>query len=442
MNSLKVAIVGRQNVGKSTLFNRLAGKRLAVVDKTPGVTRDPVKTIITHKDSPIELWDTGGFLFSVSSGFEEKVNEKIREIIQKSDLILFITDGRSGIVPSDLEIASYLRKFEEKVLLTVNKIDSPELSHLKGEFYSLGFKNILGISAQTGRGIYELLEKIAEIGKEKGSIKDSEKTNESNNFKVCIAGRPNVGKSTLFNTILGKERVIVSSMPGTTRDLIEEEIKKMGLSFLTLDTPGIKRRSKTPYGVDFFSIGRSLRAIEMSDIVIVVCDATEGITNQDQKILSLALRKGKGALIALNKWDIIKNNKKMIEELNINISRKLRAFPFVPVVKISALKRENIRELFKKVKQVIGSYIVTIPTPQLNRFIREIIEENPLNLKRKGVFKVYYSTQISTSPPHFLIFGNTSEIETSYLRFIKNSLREKYNIIGTEILVEVRGKER
>lgn len=436
---IKIAIVGRQNVGKSTLFNKLAGKRLSVVDKTPGVTRDPLKTVIVHRNYNLEIWDTGGYILHPSCEIEEKVREKIDEVIDSSDYIIFLTDGREGINPLDEEIALRLRKYGEKVILGVNKIDVPRLEYLLSEFHTLGFKKIFPVSAQTGRGIYEMLDEILrDSPPQKPEILEKEESA----FKVVIAGRPNVGKSTLFNRIVGKERSIVSPIPGTTRDLIEEEVCSGNFSFKSIDTPGIRRRGKVPYGVEFFSIGRALDSILWGDAVIVVCDATEGIVSQDLKILSLALRKGKAVLICLNKWDLVSGNSEMAKKLESKINMKMKPFPYVPVINVSAKTGENLKALVRELKNVIHCHRIKIPTSLLNKVVKEATTDKTVSTKGGRPLKIYYSTQISTSPPHFVIFANTEDVPATYMKYLKNFLREKFKIVGTEIFLDIRGKER
>ncbi len=435
--AIEVAIVGRINVGKSTLFNRLLGRRLAIVDKTPRVTRDPVRGEVEHEGTTLVLWDTGGFIPKPGNDIEKAVNVKIQERIKNCDVVLFVVDGRAGVTPSDEEIAALLRPLSEKVTVAVNKIDSADMEYLTAEFHSLGFEKVLAVSAQSGLGIYELLNTLLSTGqKHLRSIHREEEADKG--VFVAIAGRPNVGKSTLLNALTGQERAIVTDIPGTTRDPIIETVRKGKITLTLVDTAGVRRPSKVRYGIEFFSAGRSLEVIERADAVIVVADAAEGLVAQDIRLLSLALRKGRAAVLALNKWDLVESSKRAKVHLDKTLSLRMKPFAFVPVVPISAKDRFGLNKLISALQKAVSSWSMRVPTAQVNRVLQEILENSPPVARGKKPVKVRYMTQVSTRPPHFVLFANAEDIPGSYIRFLKNRLREHFHFTGTEILVDVR----
>lgn len=426
-----VLIVGRPNVGKSTLFNRLVKRRKSIVHDMPGVTRDIVEGVAQWQGKSFIVADTGGVL-ERGDEITESIKRQIQRVLDEVKVIIFVVDGRDGLTAGDQYIAQILYPYKDKVFLVVNKIDNSRLEERVYEFYSLGFEKVFPVSAQHGKGIGELLDSIVELIPE-----GQEKAIEG--IRIALVGRPNVGKSSLLNAILKEERVIVSPIPGTTRDAVEVPFSFDGKDFVLIDTAGIRRKSRVEYGIEFFSVGRSIKAIELSDISCLVLDLSEGITDQDKKIGGLIERRHKGCVIVGNKVDLVKANKKEIETY---IRKELNFLDFAPVVLTSAVKGQGIQELLRACESVWKDYNIQHKTSFVNRAVEKVIrEKHPPSYKGKEV-KVYYAFQESTRPPTVVLFTNNPELwRKDYLRFFERKLREYLGIKNAPLKLVLKGRE-
>ncbi len=420
-----VAIVGRPNVGKSTLFNRLTRKRDALVDDIPGVTRDRLYATIKWNGRNLVLVDTGGFdSFSHTGTLSEGVKKQVEAAIEDADLILLLFDGKTGPVLGDDELLGLLRRAEKKVLYAVNKIDGPEHDHLSLEFYSLGMDKVFPISSAHGYGIGSLMEQV---------IRDlpviEELPEEEGRIKIAIIGRPNVGKSSLINRIIGSERLVVSELPGTTRDSVDISFERGGKSYLLIDTAGIRRRGRVKEKIEKFSIIKALKAINRCHISVILLESQAGVYDQDARICGYALERGRGMVIAFNKWDLIKNNPSLIKSLEDSVDRQLGFVSFVPTANISALTGVRVKKLFKLIDKVWAQYDSRVPTPAVNRVLETIVKKHAPPLVGGRRAKFFYATQVSVHPPTFAIFVNRRDsIHASYEKYLANQFREQFGL--------------
>ena len=420
-----VAIVGRPNVGKSTLFNRLTRKRDALVDDIPGVTRDRLYATIKWNGRNLVLVDTGGFDSSSHTGaLSEGVKKQVEAAIEDADLILLLFDGKTGPVLGDDELLGLLRRAGKKVLYAVNKIDGPEHDHLSLEFYSLGMDKVFPISSAHGYGIGSLMEQV---------IRDlpviEELPEEEGRIKIAIIGRPNVGKSSLINRIIGSERLVVSELPGTTRDSVDISFERGGKSYLLIDTAGIRRRGRVKEKIEKFSIIKALKAINRCHISVILLESQAGVYDQDARICGYALERGRGMIIAFNKWDLIKNNPSLIKSLEDSVDRQLGFVSFVPTANISALTGVRVKKLFKLIDKVWAQYDSRVPTPAVNRVLETIVKKHAPPLVGGRRPKFFYATQVSVHPPTFAIFVNRRDsIHASYEKYLANQFREQFGL--------------
>jgi len=426
-----VLIVGRPNVGKSTLFNRLIKRRKSIVHDLPGVTRDMVDGIAHWRGKSFSVADTGGVL-ERGDEITEAIKRQVQKVLEGAKAIIFVVDGREGLTAGDEYLARLIYPYKDKVFVAVNKIDSQKLEDRVYEFYSLGFERLFPISAQHGRGVDELLDKLVEILPE-------EEERPLEGIKIAFLGRPNVGKSSLVNALLKEERVIVSPIPGTTRDAIEVPFSFEGKDFILVDTAGIRRRSKVEYGVEFFSVGRSIRAIELSDICCLVIDLSEGVTDQDKKIGGLIERRYKGCVIVGNKMDLIKANRKEVEAY---LRKELSFLDYAPIVLTSAIKGQGVEDILRACELVWEDYNIQHKTSFINRAVEKVLrEKHPPSQKGKEV-KIYYAFQESTRPPTVVVFTNDPELwRKDYLRFFQRRLREHLNIRYAPLRLILKGRE-
>ena len=420
-----VAIVGRPNVGKSTLFNRLTRKRDALVDDIPGVTRDRLYATIKWNGRNLVLVDTGGFDSSSHTGtLSRGVKKQVEAAIEDADLILLLFDGKTGPVLGDDELLGLLRRAGKKVLYAVNKIDGPEHDHLSLEFYSLGMDKVFPISSAHGYGIGSLMEQV---------IRDlpviEELPEEEGRIKIAIIGRPNVGKSSLINRIIGSERLVVSELPGTTRDSVDISFERGGKSYLLIDTAGIRRRGRVKEKIEKFSIIKALKAINRCHISVILLESQAGVYDQDARICGYALERGRGMIIAFNKWDLIKNNPSLIKSLEDSVDRQLGFVSFVPTANISALTGVRVKKLFKLIDKVWAQYDSRVPTPAVNRVLETIVKKHAPPLVGGRRPKFFYATQVSVHPPTFAIFVNRRDsIHASYEKYLANQFREQFGL--------------
>jgi GTP-binding protein len=434
-----VAIIGRPNVGKSTLFNRILGSRTAIVDDVPGVTRDRNYADAVYRGRKFRLVDTGGLEPSAAEGMLALIRRQSELAIAEADILILLMDGRTGLMPPDREVVGQLRGTVKPLFVAVNKIDTPKNDALVADFYQLGTDQLYPVSAEHGIGVAELLDAIypllppLEAEQAEGEIP-----------RVAIVGRPNVGKSTLVNAVLGEDRVVVSDIPGTTRDSVDSLTTYEGRQYLFTDTAGIRRRGKIDRGVEGYSVARSLRAIGRSDVAVILLDAVEGVTEQDTKIAGMALRQGRACLLFVNKWDLRKGDITARQATEQDLRRRFPFLTWAPVLFGSALEPASLRGLFPALDEVFLSFSKRVPTGDLNQFLQEILATHPLPV-RKGkptkITKSAFMTQVATKPPVFALFvGHPQNMTPAYLRYLEHQIRERYGFSGAPIRILTRKK--
>ncbi len=429
----RVVIIGRPNVGKSTLFNRFIGKRYAIVEDYPGITRDIIEGKASWGGKEFTVVDTGGLVPETKNEIIREVRKFVEKEIPKADVILFVVSGKEGINPLDEEIAKFLYPYKDKVILVVNKVDNRRVEKVVPEFYALGFEKVFPVSALHGKGVGELLDEVIKY------LKDEKVETVEEGIKVAFVGRPNVGKSSLINAILKDERVIVSPIAGTTRDAVEVPFRWKDKNFILIDTAGVRRPSKVEYGVEFYSVGRSIKAIELSDVSCLVIDASEGPTRQDKRLGGLIERRYKGCVIVANKMDLSPWSK---EELESIIRKELFFLDFAPVVFTVATKGKGIEELLNWINVVYEDYTKQHKTSFINRAVHKILGEKPPPRYKGKEVKVYYAFQEGTKPPTIVLITNYPDAwKENYKRFFIKKLREYLNIRFSPIKLIIRGRE-
>lgn len=430
-----VAIVGRPNVGKSTLFNRLIGMRQAIVEDTPGVTRDRIYGYSEWNGKKFMLVDTGGFIPGSEDVIERSVREQAMIAINEADVILFVCDGRDGVTSFDMDIANLLRGSKKPVVLIVNKCDNAMQIANSYEFYSLGLGEPYPISALSGFNTGDFLDVVASYLKEENFEEIDTR------LKIALVGRPNVGKSSLSNALIGKERSIVTDIPGTTRDAIDTVIKYYGEEIVLVDTAGLRKRSQIYENIEMYSTMRTMRAIERCDVGVVLIDATRGLEDQDKKIINLVSDARKGIIIAVNKWDLIEKDEKTADEITKFIRSELRTFDYLPIVFISALTKQRITKILEIAKEIDTRRKTRIKTSELNATLLPIFEKTPPPAVKGLDLRINYVTQVGTEPPVFAFFLNHPHLlPDSYKRFMERSLREHFDFTGTPISFVFRRK--
>jgi GTP-binding protein len=446
-----VAIVGRPNVGKSALFNRLVGRKIAIVHDQPGITRDRISAICTRGERPFTLWDTGGIFGVGERELSVQVHQSAEEALSESDLLLFIVDAKEGLSPIDAELARTLRKSQKPVLLVINKIDTEKHEPLAPEFDSLGFESSFAISAEHDRGISDLL---CEIDRRLPSPANTEHrtSNIEGPIAIAIVGRPNVGKSSLINSIVRSERAIVSELPGTTRDAVDILYERDGRKFVFIDTAGIRRRRKHSSSVEVFSVMRAERSIRRADICVLIVDLTMGVTTQDKRIAGIIQRERKAAILVLNKWDLIRphrNRKQMISRLVDETRERIFFLEFSPVLMASALTGENIDQLFALIEKIRRAARQRIGTGVLNRLLRQAFDANPPPLVRGRRLKLFYAAQASgkgerqLEPREFVLFVNDPQLmNETYRRYLEARIRKAELYPGVPIFLTLRPRAR
>ncbi|MGE5383687.1 MAG: ribosome biogenesis GTPase Der [Omnitrophica WOR_2 bacterium] len=430
-----IAIVGRPNVGKSTFFNRLTGARTAIVDPTSGVTRDRHYGLSDWNGVEFSIIDTGGVVVGSEDVFEEAIRRQAELAIEEADVILFMVDAKEGLSPLDEEVSNMIRRSTRKVFLVVNKVDNAYRSAETAEFYALGVEKLYEISAINGSGTGELLDDV---------VKEFEnKTIEElpDLPKIAFVGRPNVGKSSMINALLGDERNIVTPVPGTTRDSIYTRYNSFGFDFFLVDTAGLRKKGKVTDNIEFYSVMRSVRAIENSDICILMLDATQGFESQDMNIFGLAHKNHKGIVIVVNKWDLVEKQSNTHKEFEELIRSKIAPFTDVPIVFTSVINKQRIHKTLETVKQVHENRSKSIPTHKLMDVMMPIITNNPPPTVKGKYVKIKYITQLKLAYPAFVFFCNMPQyIGESYRRFIENRLREQFDFTGVPLLIYFRQK--
>lgn len=434
-----VAIVGRPNVGKSTLFNIFANSRISIVEDTPGVTRDRLYAEGDWLDNQFMMVDTGGIEIMNSDAIAVSIRQQAEIAIKEADVILFVCDARSGIVQEDADVARILRKSGKPIVLAVNKADSPKQELNVYEFYNLGLGEPFPISAANHLGIGDLLDAVvAKFPKNKAGVFD----NDEDQIKVALIGRPNVGKSSIFNSLVGQERSIVSDVAGTTRDAIDTPVVRNGQKYLFIDTAGMRRKGKIDEPIEKYSIIRSLRAVDRSDVVLMVIDAVDGVTEQDKKIAGYAHEAGKGIVIVVNKWDAYEKDENSTLRYTETLRKELIFMQYAPVVYVSALTKQRIHRLPEVINYVAEQNAMRVATSVLNQVIADAVAINPPPTEKGQRLKILYATQVKIKPPTFVIFVNEPEImHFSYQRYLENKLREAFGFEGTPLSMIIRGKK-
>ena len=433
-----VAIVGRPNVGKSTLFNTLAGERLAIVKDTPGVTRDRIYADVEWLNHKFTIVDTGGIETEAEDIIMRSMREQAEIAIETADVIIFVTDVRTGVTASDMAVADMLRRSKKPVVLCVNKADSFEkFEPYVYEFYNLGIGDPFPVSAANRQGLGDMLEAVVEQFGDTADVEEDEDIP-----RVAVIGKPNTGKSSMINKLLGTDRLIVSDIAGTTRDAIDTRIKRNGREYFFIDTAGLRRKSKIKDEIERFSIIRTVAAVERCDIAILVIDAEEGVTDQDTKIAGIAHERGKGMIIVVNKWDLIEKDTNTMNKMKKDIRNKLAYMPYAEMLFVSALTGQRLNKLFDTIDMVEQYACLRIQTGVLNEILTDAVSENePPNDKGKRL-KLFYITQVSVKPPTFVLFVNSKELaHFSYIRYIENKLREAFLFKGTPIKIIIRERK-
>ncbi len=456
MSKPVVALVGRPNVGKSTLFNRLAGERLAVVDEIPGTTRDRLMAEADWAGHVFDIVDTGGIdptqiaigsgkepLSIGSSDFIKEIRYQAEIAIREADVVLFITDAESGVTPADREVAEILRRNQQKrdgqtwppILLVVNKADNEAKRLLAVQFYELGLGEPYPISAQHGTGTGDLLDALVAAFVTKGEEAEDE------SVKIAIVGKPNAGKSSLLNKLVGEERAIVSPIPGTTRDAVDTQITYEGIPVTLIDTAGIRRRGKIEPGVEKYSVLRSLRAIERADVGILVTDATSGLTSQDAHIAGFILDSWKSAVVVVNKWDAIEKDTHTMDQYTLHVRQTLNFMDYTPVLFISAKTGQRCEQVLPMALRVQEERLVRLSTSQLNQIMQNAQHDHPAPSHAGRQLKIYYGTQVRSDPPTFLLYVNDPKLgHFSYLRYLENCIRRDYSYLGTPIRIVMKAR--
>jgi GTP-binding protein len=433
----QVAIVGRPNVGKSTLFNRMSGSRKAIVDAVAGSTRDRNVTAVEWAGKTFEVVDTGGVLESVATPLDEQVAAQVEIAIGDAQLVCWVVDGRAGLLPEERYLASKLRPLGERVILAVNKIDSEGRFADAMEFHRLGFPELFEISAEHGLGVADLMDAIA------AKLPAVEGEEETSEIRIAIAGRPNVGKSSLLNRIAGEERAVVSAVAGTTRDAVDTLVEVEGETYRFVDTAGIRRRGKLPSLADRLSVLYAERAIDRAHIVLLILDATAGVTTEDASIGGKIADSGRGVVLVFNKWDVVEEREEQAKALEREAREDLPHLDFAPVVFLSAKTGRGVQGIFPRIRRVREEQLKKISTPELNRFLDGASARLPPRSKDGKEARLFYITQAGVVPPRFLVFSNKAQkdLDISYPRYLARRLREAFGFEGTPIRVTIRRRE-
>ena len=435
MNNI-VAIVGRPNVGKSTFFNRLIQRREAIVDSVSGVTRDRNYGKSEWNGKEFSVIDTGGYIKVSDDVFEAEIRRQVELAIDEADAIIFVVDVEEGITPMDAEVAKLLRKVTKPILLAVNKVDNAMREKDAIEFYNLGLGDYFTIASISGSGTGDLLDKLVEVLPEL-----PEKTEEEVLPRFCVVGRPNAGKSSFINALIGEDRYIVTDIAGTTRDAIDTKYNRFGFEFNLVDTAGIRRKAKVKEDLEFYSVMRSVRAIEHSDVIILLIDATRGFEGQDQSIFWLAEKNRKGVVILVNKWDLVEKDTMSTRDYEVKIREQLQPFTDVPILFISALTKQRLLKSLEETVKVFENRKQRIATSKFNDFMLKLIEAYPPPALKGKYVKIKYCMQLPTPTPQFVFFANLPQyVKEPYKRFLENKIRENWDFSGVPIDIYIREK--
>jgi len=433
-----VAIVGRPNVGKSTLFNRLLGHRRAMVDDTPGVTRDRNYASITRFEKPFILIDTGGFEPVTEDRLLQQMREQSQLAMEEADVIIFMMDARSGLTPADIEVAGMLRRVRKPIFYVVNKVDGDKLENESAEFYSLGVERLHTISAEHNRGVGDMVDELMELFPPAEQGEAAEEIT-----RIAVVGRPNVGKSSLVNRLLGFERMVANPMAGTTRDSVDTLFTCNKRPYLLIDTAGIRRRGKTTEKLEKYSVVDALRSIERADVVLVVLDAEQGVTEQDERIAGYVHEAGKGCVFVVNKWDALEKGNATTGIYVDKVRDGFKYLAYAPIVFVSAKTGQRVGKIMTVVDEVMEQYSRRVTTADLNRVFSEATESHHAPLAHGRRVKFYFATQVATKPPAFVVFTNQPDsIHFSYERYLINSFREAFGFNGTPLRLMFRGRDK
>ncbi|MBF0119603.1 MAG: ribosome biogenesis GTPase Der [Desulfobacterales bacterium] len=432
-----VALIGRPNVGKSTIFNKITHTKAAIVDNFPGVTRDRIFGSAIWNDREFTLVDTGGFVENDQDKLSKQIRLQLDIAIEEADVIVVVFDAKYGLSPFDKDIVKIVKKINKPVFYMINKVDSNKDENSSSEFYNLGIEKFYTVSGEHGYGIYDFLDDLVDALPEDELLESSN----PNMIKLAVIGKPNVGKSSIVNQMLGKNRLIVTDVAGTTRDAIDSICTSHGREYLLIDTAGIRRKSKVSKKIEKFSIIKAFKALERCDIALIVIDANDGITDQDIKIAGYAYEQGCGCIILLNKWDIVNESKK--KELINKVKFDAKFLSFAPILSISALTGHRMPQLFKLVERVFNQYTKRMETSSVNKIVEEAVKKNEPSLVRGRRIKIYYTTQVSIKPPTFVFFANYPEaIHFSYERYLINQIRKDAGLGNTPIKLIFRNRKK
>ncbi len=435
-----VAVVGKPNVGKSTLFNKLVGERIAIVEDTPGVTRDRIMADAEWQNHRFTLIDTGGIELKTDNTIMHQMRVQAELAIETADLILLLCDGREGMTAADEDVADLLRKQHKKVIVVVNKLDSVKLEEGLYEFYNLGLGDPLPISAEQGLGLGDLLDAIVDNTTTLYQMADDE----DGSLHIAVVGKPNAGKSTLFTQLIGENRMIVSDIPGTTRDAIDSKIEHGGVAYTFIDTAGLRRKSKIADEVERYSIIRAIAAVDRADVVLMMIDAQTGVTEQDSKIAGIAHNRFIPTIIVVNKWDLIEKDTKTMQEMTKEIRNSLAFMPYAPMLFISAKTGKRAEKIYEKIQYVVAQSRKRIPTAKLNEALIDFVRLKEPPSKNGRRLKLFYGSQVGIAPPTFVVLVNDDTLmHFSYKRYLENKINETFDFDGTpfRLLIRDRGKE-
>jgi len=436
-----VALVGRPNVGKSTLFNRITKARKAIVDPTPGVTRDRHYEKVTVNDRQFILIDTGGIEIARDETMSSLIQQQTQQAIEEADIIVLLLDAKGGLLAEDYEVVKMLRRVDKPFFHVVNKIDGPEQEQtLLSPFYELGIDRLWGVSAEHGYGVAYFLDNLVAS---MAPSEEGEALLPDNTIKIASIGRPNVGKSSLINRLLGEERMVVSDIPGTTRDAVDTLLERNGRNYLLIDTAGIRRKGKVTEKLEKYSVMRALSTLERCDIALLLIDAGEGITEQDTKVIGYALERGRACLLLVNKWDLVKNEKKQQKKILDEVAVATRFMEYAPVLNISALTGAGINRIFSALDEVYKQYTTEFPTNMLNKILKKAVETHNPPLHKGKRLKFYYTTQVGIKPPTFIIFVNYPKgVHFSYYRFLVNQFSSGLGLDKIPVKIVLKERQR
>jgi len=431
-----VAIVGRPNVGKSTLFNRILGQRKAIVEDFPGVTRDRNYARVDRYDKPFMLIDTGGFEPVSEERLLVQMREQSQLAIEEADIILMVLDGQQGLTPSDEEVVAMLRRVKKPVLYVINKVDGQKQEATIGDFYALGLDELFPVSAEHGRGVVDLLDAVFEWFPEQVPV-----VGEQQEVRLAVIGRPNVGKSSLVNRLLGYERVVANPTAGTTRDSIDTPFTYNHKHYLMIDTAGIRRKGKVSQALEKYSVIQALKAMDRAHIVLALIDASEGVTEQDLTVAGYAHERGRGLILVVNKWDLVEKDHTTMGDFVRRLRDAFKFVPYAPIVFVSALTGQRIAKIMGEVERVAGQFETKVPTSALNKVLQEALTQHPPALFQGKALKFFYATQTSVRPPSFTIFVSRSDgIHFSYQRFLLNRFREGLGLMETPLRIRYQDR--